>query len=241
MSIKGKCGATLWSLRGKAARVILPLCLVAWPADANNKTPVHIELLLALDTSASVSRAEFELQLKGIAQAFRDPDVLQAVENLKPLGVAVGMVQWGGPGETKMIHPFTHLETAQDAKAFGFMVGRTPRIFSATSTSIVTAITDGIDILNANAFDGQRNVIDVSGDGEDNSGLSLRQAQLEAQAAGVTVNGLAIEADEAGLTQYYRFNVISGSDSFVVTARDFDDFARAMVVKLVRELRPLGS
>jgi hypothetical protein len=121
------------------------------------------------------------------------------------------------------------------------MVGRSYRFIGATSTSIVTAIEDGIGLLQRNAFDGQRLVIDVSGDGEDNSGLSLAQARIEAKEAGVVVNGLAIEADEGGLASYYRDNVISGADAFVIKANDFDDFARAIKEKLVRELRPLGS
>jgi Protein of unknown function (DUF1194) len=210
-------------------------------AAAQDKTSVNIELLLALDSSASVDRKEFELELQGIALAFRDEEVLEAVDNLRPLGVAIAVSQWGGPGESRIVIPFTHVESARDAKAFGFMIGRSYRFIGATSTSIVTAIGDGIAILEANTFDGQRKVIDVSGDGEDNSGMSLEQARIEAKAAGVTINGLAIEADEGGLTEYYRDNVIQGADAFVERADDFEDFARAIKIKLLRELRPLGS
>ena len=196
---------------------------------------------MALDASASVDREEFVLQMRGIALAFRDPEVIEAVDNLRPLGVAIAVSQWGGPGESRILIPFTHIENGRDAKAFGFLVGRSYRFIGASSTSIVTAIEDGIGLLQQNAFDGQRQVIDVSGDGEDNSGMSLAQARKEAQEAGVIINGLAIEADEGGLTTYYRDNVISGADAFVIKANDFDDFARAIKEKLVRELRPLGS
>ncbi len=208
---------------------------------AHSQTVVNIELLLAIDTSASVSREEFDLQLRGIAKAFADPDVLQAVENLKPLGVAVGVMQWGGPGESRVVIPFTHLERARDAKAFGFLIGRSYRFVGATSTSIASAIEDGTTLLNRNEFDGQRRVIDVSGDGKHNSEVSLPAARNTAQLQGVTVNGLAIEADEKDLFKYYNDNVIVGAGSFVEKADGFDDFARAIIVKLVRELRPLGS
>jgi hypothetical protein len=228
-------------IRGILPRIVLIFsALFVAPARAA-EIPVNIELLLALDASASVDRKEFELQLKGIALAFRDEEVLEAVENLKPLGVAIAVSQWGGPGESRVIIPFTHIEGARDAKAFGFIVGRSYRFIGATSTSIVTAIEDGIAVLDQNRFDGQRRVIDVSGDGRDNSNLSLEQARAEAKAAGVTVNGLAIEADESGLTAYYRNNVIAGAGSFVETAAGFEDFARAIKIKLLRELRPLGS
>jgi hypothetical protein len=221
-----------------AQLVVLLTSAPAWSEDV----PVNIELLLALDASASVDRKEFELQMKGIALAFRDPEVLRAVENLKPLGVAVGVSQWGGPGESRILIPFTHIENERDAKAFGFVVGRSYRFIGATSTSIATAIEDGVAALETNGFEGQRVVIDISGDGQDNSGLSLPDARKLATSKRITINGLAIEADEGtSLTSYYRDNVIIGPESFVETARDFDDFARAITAKLVRELRPLGS
>ncbi len=208
---------------------------------AASETQVNIELLLALDVSASVDRKEFELELLGIALAFRDPQVLEAVENLRPLGVAIAVSQWGGPGESRIIIPFTHIETARDAKAFGFLVGRTYRFIGATSTSIVTAIEDGVALIANNNFEGQRKVIDISGDGKDNSNLSLTAARAYARQNGVTINGLAIEADHGDLATYYENNVIQGADSFVERANDFEDFASAIKRKLLRELRPLGS
>ncbi len=226
--------------RGKAALALIVAATLQSTAVAQ-QTAVNIELLLALDTSASVSMQEFDLQLQGIALAFRDPDVLKAVDNLRPQGVAIAVMQWGGIGESRLIIPFTHIQSARDAKAFGFLIGRSYRFIGATSTSIVTAMEDGLALIEGNAFDGERRVIDVSGDGKDNSGLSLAVAKDQVSAAGVVINGLAIESDEADLTQYYRDNVITGADAFVETANGFNDFARAITEKLVRELRPLGS
>jgi Protein of unknown function (DUF1194) len=202
---------------------------------------VAIELVLALDASASMSRAEFELQIAGIAAAFRDPAVLQAVQDLAPLGVSVAVTQWGGPGESRVVVPFTHLTTSMDSQAFGFLVSLNTQSFRAATTSIATAIEDGVALLDANGFDGQRRVIDVSGDGPDNSGLDLNAMRTHAKANGVTVNGLAIESEQPDLFAYYRDNVIIGADSFVVRATDFNDFARAIREKLLKELRPLGS
>jgi hypothetical protein len=205
------------------------------------KTPVAIELVLALDASASMSRAEFALQVQGVATAFKDPAVLQAVQDLAPLGVAVSVMQWGGPGESRTMVPFTLVTTANEAKAFGFLVSLNTQNFRAATTSIATAIEDSLGLLDSNGFDGQRRVIDISGDGEDNSGLDLDAMRIIAKASGVTVNGLAIESEQSGLFEYYKQNVIIGADSFVVRASDFNDYARAIREKLLRELRPLGS
>jgi Protein of unknown function (DUF1194) len=206
-----------------------------------DQTDVAIELVLALDSSASMNAEEFDLQIQGLAAAFKDPAVLQAVKDLQPLGVAIAVTQWGGPGESRIVVPFTHIKTQRQAKAFGFRTSRGSRSFYAATTSIASAIEDSVALLEANGFLGQRRVIDVSGDGVDNSGLDLSAARDMAAASGVTVNGLAIESEQPELLEYYQNNVIIGADSFAVRATDFKDYARAIREKLLKELRPLGS
>lgn len=219
---------------------LVALALLALPAAAQ-ETPVTVELVLALDSSASVDANEFALQIQGLARAFADPDVQRAVENLRPLGAAVAVMQWGAPGETRVVLPFTHLETARDSKAFGFRIGLARRWMWASATSIATAIADGTALIEGNGFDGFRKIIDVSGDGEDNGGADLEAARQAARAKGIIVNGLPIMADSPGLDRYYQTYVIIGLDSFIEPARDFDDYVRAIREKLLKELRPIAS
>ena len=219
---------------------LVALALLALPAAAQ-ETPVTVELVLALDSSASVDANEFALQIEGLARAFADPDVQRAVENLRPLGAAVAVMQWGAPGETRVVLPFTHLETARDSKAFGFRIGLARRWMWASATSIATAIADGTAMIEGNGFDGFRKIIDVSGDGEDNGGTDLEAARQAARAKGIIVNGLPIMADSPGLDRYYQTYVIIGLDSFIEPARDFDDYVRAIREKLLKELRPIAS
>lgn len=204
-------------------------------------TPVAVELVLALDASASMDRAEFDLQIRGLAAAFRDPGVLEALKNLGPTGIAVAVTQWGGADEAKVIVPFTRLSSSREARAFGFRISRARRAFQASSTSIATAVTHGVQVIEENAYAGERRVIDVSGDGVDNGGLDLEAARDLALNSGVVVNGLPIDADGVGLAAYYRDKVMIGTDAFVEPAADFNDYARAIREKLIRELRPLGS
>lgn len=222
-----------------ASRLALGLPALLAPAQAQE--PVAVELVLALDSSASVDRREFALQIEGLALAFRDPEVLQAVENLKPMGAAIAVLQWGGPGESRLVLPFTQVRSAREAKAFGFQAGLIRRWQWASTTSIASAIDDSRVLIADNGFDGFRKVIDISGDGADNGGADLDGARRRALSAEITVNGLPIMADDAGLDRYYASRVIVGATAFIEPARDFEDYVRAIREKLLRELRPLGS
>ena len=69
------------------------LILTAARASAQER-PVDLELVLALDASASVSDAEFDLQVGGLAEAFRHRSVAQAIRAAGDFGLAVAVVQW---------------------------------------------------------------------------------------------------------------------------------------------------
>jgi len=94
-------------------------------------------------------------------------------------------------------------------------------------------------------WDAARRVIDVSGDGPNNEGPPAEEARDRAVAAGITINGLAIEGDSdvtlvlgagATLTEYYRDAVIGGPGAFVVTAENIRAFAEAIRRKLIQEI-----
>jgi hypothetical protein len=221
--------------------VIAAAIALASTVKAGAPVPVAVELVLALDASASVDAREFRLQLDGLAIALKDPDVGKAIDNLKPLGAAIAIVQWGGPDDTRVVIPFTHLASARDAKALGHVAGLIQRWHRASETSIAAAMRDGSALIESNEFDGGRKVIDISGDGPDNGGIDLAWTRAQMGLGGITVNGLAIEHEDRGLPDYYRDHVITGDGAFVETARDYEDFARAMREKLLRELRPLSS
>jgi hypothetical protein len=53
---------------------------------------------------------------------------------------------------------------------------------------------------------------------------------------GVAINGLPILTLEPDLESYYEANVIGGPGAFVVAAASYDDFATAILNKLVAEI-----
>lgn len=204
------------------------------PSDV--QTVVALELVLAVDTSSSVNGTEYALQLQGIATAFRSPEVIELIEHSG--GVAVTLIQWSSWAEPVGALPWRLLTDKASVLSFAAEVERTKRASVGRLTGIGTAIRAGLRALEENRFTGTRQKIDVSGDGQTNTGLPLEQARKLARSKGVTVNGLAIENDVPELAKYFRDQIISGPDAFVVAAADYPDFARAMQTKLLRELAP---
>jgi hypothetical protein len=111
-------------------------------------------------------------------------------------------------------------------------------------TSISGALTFASGLFDGNGFSSTRQVIDVSGDGPNNSGspvLPARQAVIE---QGVTINGLPIMIHEdrfsgysiRELDLYYEDCVIGGPGAFLVTVDSIERIAEAIRRKLVLEI-----
>jgi hypothetical protein len=90
-------------------------------------------------------------------------------------------------------------------------------------------------------FKTERHVIDVSGDGSNNSGRSVTRARDDAVKTGTVINGLPILAWEPNLDEYYKGNVIGGPGAFMVVAESFDTFADAILKKMIVEIARNGQ
>lgn len=212
------------------------LCHQAGQASAEE--PVALELVLAIDSSASVDDREFALQVGGIAAAFRNPEVIAAIESLGSLGMAVTLVQWSAPGSSGQVLPFARVHDARTARAFGFLVSLTQRRSTTGTTAMAHAVQISASVLDHNEFTGDRRVIDVSGDGRNNTPPDVEGIRDMVVSRGITINGLAILNDDPQLDAYYRNSLIGGKDAFVEVATDYDQFAQAIRQKLIREIYP---
>ncbi len=204
----------------------------AQPAAALER--VELELVLAVDCSSSVSSEEYTLQMHGIAAAFEDPRVLTALELSG--SIAVALLQWSSAGQQAEVIAWTRIDGARDALAFAERVRAAERRIVGGATALNPAINASVAWTQTNAFQGERVVIDVSGDGRANEGGSPAFARAAANRAGVTINGLAILNEEPRLARYYLAGVVGGPGAFLLTADDFSDFAVAMRRKLYFEI-----
>ena len=197
---------------------------------------VDLELVLAVDASSSVSAAEFELQIQGLARAFRDPRVQQAIRASGDLGLAVALVQWSDNRKQFLAVDWTLVTGPDGANAFADQVAEVPRYLIGGGTAIGGALKFAMRLLDGNRFQGRRRVIDISGDGRANQGAHPANLRDKAVALGITINGLAILNEDLAVAEYYRAHVIGGTGAFVMTANDYESYALAILIKLVREI-----
>ena len=213
------------------------LLVLGMGSPAAAQTPVDLQLVLAVDASGSVNAERFELQRRGYVEAFRDKQVLQAIGGGGAnQSIAVAMFQWTGPSLQRQIVPWTIVKNAETAEAVASLMATTPRQLFSGGTSISGAIDYAMKWFPHSPFQSERRVIDVSGDGSNNSGRSVLRARDEAISAGVVINGLPILAWEPQLDLYYKDNVIGGPGSFMIVARDFEIFADAILKKMILEI-----
>ena len=112
-----------------------------------------------------------------------------------------------------------------------------PRAHPSAYTALGHAIIASAKLLEENSFSGARRIIDISGDGRNNSGISPQAARAGVVALGITINGLPVMSDDDTLHHYYQSRVVGGPFSFVEPAIDYDAFATAIKRKLLREFQ----
>jgi Ca-activated chloride channel family protein len=191
----------------------------------------EVALVLAIDVSDSVDSGEYRLQVDGLSDALRDPAI---ADTLVEGQMALTVLQWSGVDRQQNSVPWRRMLSAADVARLAADARTMPRAFVRSDTAPGEAIAAAVALFPA-VPDCARRVIDVSGDGAENAGRSTAQASRAAHAAGVEVNGLAIESIGVAITQFYRSALITPG-GFVMTARTHTDYARAIREKILREI-----
>ena len=207
---------------------LLTSLLLAAPA----ASACDIALMLAVDVSGSVDGREYRIQMDGLAAALTDRTISGALVASK---AEVALMQWTGSGRQTVVINWTKINHPDDVSAFAFQIATTPRLWQDFSTAIGEALELAIPYF-ASVDDCDRHVIDISGDGISNEGLSPRDLWPDLAAAGITVNAMVIEDTGFPLTEWFEDNVITGEASFAVTANSFEEYPRQIIRKLYREL-----
>ena len=205
--------------------------------------PVDVELVLAVDISYSMDPEEQALQREGYITGLTSREFLQALRSGMNGKVAVTYFEWAGPYDQKIVVPWRMIDGPESADAFASEIARAP-YRRASRTSISGALNFGKPLFDGSGYRGIRRVIDVSGDGANNSGPFVTIVRDDVVAAGITINGLPImlkrpnsfTMDLDNLDVYFEDCVIGGPGAFVIPIRQRDQFKEATRTKLVMEI-----
>jgi hypothetical protein len=200
----------------------------------------RLALVLAIDVSSSVDAVEDQLQRGGLVSALIAPEV-EAAFFAADQPVALAVYEWSGRYNQELLLDWTLINTRRDLVVAAETIAATTRSHNDFPTAMGYALGYGAKLLER----GPRclkQVIDMAGDGQNNEGFEPYVAYREFPFNEVTVNGLIVNAadfeGEVGLIAYYQSQVLYGPGAFAIIADGFDDYERAMRLKLERELTP---
>lgn len=205
---------------------------------------VDVELVLAVDISLSMDPEEQRLQREGYMAALRDPEIIKAIRAGQYGKIAVTYMEWAGPDIQIHLVPWRLIDSRESAEAFVSELG-SKEYSRYRRTSISAALDYSFRLFDQNRYRGVRRVIDVSGDGANNSGPPLVPIRDRIVESGVIINGLPIilrptmgysSWDLPNLDRYYASCVIGGAGSFMIPITKPEEFATATRQKLLHEI-----
>jgi hypothetical protein len=209
--------------------------------------PVDVELILAVDVSRSIDAEEHETQMRGYAAAFRDPEVIRSIKGGGIGAISCTLFTWSDSDSQEDLVPWMRISDEASAERFAAAIDAAPRR-TWSYTSISGAMEHAMQLYAQGRFEGTRRVVDISGDGMNNSGRRLDGVRSRMLDEGIVMNGLAVldrapnqgigapGTGAAALEDYYREEVIGGPGAFLVVAEGFEAFDRAVRRKIAREI-----
>ena len=243
-----------WSVLA-AVPLFAGLIFTAWHLDAapasrnlseGQQTTVDIELVLAVDISYSMDPDELALQREGYARALTSTEFINALKQGIHGKIAVTYFEWAGGQDQKVVVPWRVIDGPESAGSVANEIAQAP-LRRAARTSISAALLFGMQLFETSGQRGIRRVIDISGDGANNSGPLVVVARDEVLSHSITINGLPVmlkrpsysTMDIEQLDEYYEDCVIGGPAAFVVPVKDREKFVEAIRTKLVLEIANL--
>jgi hypothetical protein len=238
MKIRARCPGVL--LRLVAGLLVLVLAIPA----ASAQTRVSLELVLLADATGSIDEDEIRFQRQGYATAITDPAVIDAIEHSGFGSIAVIYVEWADALSQDVVVDWTLIDGPAAAHDFARRLMLPPRRAYGRN-AIGAALLAGKRMIETNAYDGLRRVIDFSADSANNwNGPPIADARAEVLAAGISINGLAVlcricwsgRPVDYDLEAAFRDQIVGGPGAFVITADSESTFADAVRRKLILEI-----
>lgn len=221
------------------------VALAAGSAQADG--PVDIAVVVSLDRSESIEGTEAAAQIDGLVYTLKDQRFLNAVASGRYGRIALSVVTWSSFGRHDVILPWQIISGADDANRAARVLGKDHERERTITHGTQTDVAMGIEVAAAEMerlpWKAEQRVINMVGDGVSNIG---RIAFLDRDAAlqrGITINALITAQGSAVrvLSDYFQREVIGGPTAFVQLANGKEDFADAMLRKMLLEIALLNE
>src|SRR5271166_1051353 len=121
---------------------VLGLAVSIW-AVAASAHAAALAIVMAIDVSASVTADSYILQRDGIAHAFEDPRLIEAISGL-PDGIEALVLEWSDPDSVAVTVGWTRVTDRRGATAFAAAVHaatRSSRGLTAIGSALAAAAT----------------------------------------------------------------------------------------------------
>ena len=209
---------------------------------AKSPEPVDVAIVVALDRSESIDREEARAQIRGLIHTLTNSRFMQVVSSGPHGRIGLSVVAWSSFGRTELLLPWSVVAGPADAAraaeilALDFERQRTTR--HGSQTDVAFAIELGITQHEHLPWPATQRVINVVADGISNIGRVASVDRDRALKRGITINGLIMGRGSAieVLSRYFKREVIGGPSAFVQVSRSNDDFAEAMLRKMLLEM-----
>lgn len=211
-------------------------------AAGEDEFAVDANIVTGIDFSRSINAQESELQIHGMVQAIRAPEVLQAIENGPRGRIGFAVFLWAS-GSYPELASWRMIGSRQDAEeASTEMLLRLELILDTSRHHSIGSLTDvsaamahAGDMLEGSPYASRRAIVNIVGNGRDNVGESPRWRRDALVALGITINGVVVGGDRS-IADYYRQHVIGGPTAFVLAADTPDEIVEAFTSKFVSEI-----
>ena len=213
------------------------LAALTFPQAEAREVAVDLELVLAVDVSASIDARENVVQREGYLAAIRSPEFAAAVRAGALGRIRLAYVEWAGERAQRLAVPWRVIDGPAAARAFASELAAQAVAGFRRGTSISSALR-----FSAGLFEGgaTRQVIDMSGDGPNNAGGNVAAARDAVVAQGIVINGLPVLIDPSpafpAIDRYYADCVIGGDGAFLLPVSSLRDLGEAVLMKLLREV-----
>ena len=133
-------------------------------------------LVLAVDSSGSISEQRLMMQIQGYLDALRHPMFVDAVKGGRHGRIGLTFVEWTDVRRQDQVVGWRVIEDEASANSFAKAIHDALRPLPGW-TSISGAIDFSVGLLMTCGFMAARRVIDISGDGANNDGRPVTEAR----------------------------------------------------------------